>query len=207
MRRWLGTLLLVTTLAFAPFGAADAEAAPTKAPTVQRLSSYFGLPTGGQTITITGSGFRKATSVSFGTVRVTPTVLSDSSLTVKVPSQSVGTVEVKVTAGTVTSQVSATGRFVYHDPAPGTAKVTPVTYTPTGLYMCIGGSDCAPIASATSGFNGMVTCQVTNSDYGHLGYLWKQEANSTYRLGDTYSGSFLEITCDGVVGRTTTWPR
>ena len=63
MRRWLGTLLTVTALLLAPLGAADANAAgrqapASKAPRVQRLSSYFGPPDGGQTVTITGSGIK-----------------------------------------------------------------------------------------------------------------------------------------------------
>lgn len=211
MRRWLGTLLTVTALLIGPLGAADANAAgrqapARKAPTVQRLSSYFGLPSGGQSVTITGTGFKRATSVSFGDVRVTPTVISDSSIKVTVPSHQPATVDVRVTVGSVTSQAVATGKFVYHLPAPAGAKVTPATYVPSGLLVCMSGGSCSPIASVTSGFTNDVTCQVTNSDYGPLGLIWRQGANATYKLNVTYSGSMIEITCDGVVGRTNSWP-
>ena len=212
MRRWLGTLLTVTALLLAPLGAADANAAgrqapASKAPRVQRLSSYFGLPDGGQTVTITGSGFKRATSVSFGDVRVTPTVISDSSIKVTVPSHQSATVDVKVTAGSVTSQAVAAGKFVYHYQAPTGAKVTPGTYVPNGPVLCMSGGSCSPIASITSGFTNNVTCQVTNSDYGPLGLIWSQGANQKYGLNVTYSGSMIEITCDGVVGRTNSWPK
>ncbi len=209
MRRWVGTLLMVTALLVGPLGASDANAAgkapSSKAPTVQRLSSYFSLPAGGQTVTITGSGFRKATSVSFGDVRVTPTVISDSSIKVTAPSHQVGTVDVRVSVGSVTSQAGAMSKFVYHNQAPVGATVTPVTYVPS-LSVCMSGGSCSPIASTTSGFTGNVTCLVTNSDYGPLGFVWSQGGNDSFRLNVSYSGTMLEITCDGVVGGTTRWP-
>lgn len=207
MRRWLSTSLLATALAFAPFGAVDANAAATKTPTVQRLDSYFSLLGGGQTITITGSGFRRATRVSFGTVGVTPTVLSDSSIRVKVPAaRTVGTVDVTVTAGLATSKPVDADKFVYHDQAPDAASVTPGTFTPDGPILCMSGAGCSPIAATTSGFNHRVTCRITNSDLGPYDILWEQGANEKLGVFVTFSGKMLEITCDGVVGRTTNWP-
>ena len=152
------------------------------------------------------SGFRKATSVSFGDARATPTVISDSSITVKVPSHPVGTVDVRVTVGSVTSQAVAMSKFVYHNQAPAAANVTPGTYVPDGPIICVMGGPCAPIASTTSAFTESVTCRVTNSDYGPLGYIWSQRANERFGLNVSYSGTMLEITCDGVVGRTNKWP-
>lgn len=211
MRRWVGTLLMVTAMMLGTLGASDANAAgpkapSPKAPTVQRLSSYFSLPDGGQSVTITGSGFRKATGVSFDNVSVTPTVISDSTITVKAPSHQTGMVDIRVTVGSVTSQAVAMSKFVYHNQAPAGAKVTPGTYVPDGPIICMMGGNCAPMASTTSGFSGSVTCRVTNSDFGPMGLIWSQGPNASFPLNVSYSGTMLEITCDGVVGRTTKWP-
>lgn len=211
MRRLVATLLMVIALTVAPFGASDANAGgkktpASKAPTVQRLSSYFSLPGGGQSVTITGSGFRGATSVAFGDAHVTPTMVSDSSVTVKVPSHVAATVDVTVTVGSVTSQAVDAGKFIYHNQAPAGATVTPGTDTSNGFYFCMSAVPCSPIASTTSKFSNSVTCRITNSDFGPFGFTWRQGASERFGLNVTYSGTMLEITCDGVVGRTNSWP-
>ena len=62
------------------------------APVVDSLSQDSGI-TGGDTITISGSGFTGATGVSFGGVAATSyTVSSDSSITAVVPAQPAGTI-------------------------------------------------------------------------------------------------------------------
>ncbi|CAM5260232.1 hypothetical protein SHIRM173S_09585 [Streptomyces hirsutus] len=67
------------------------------APFKQSLSPAFGSTAGGDTITINGTGFSSATSVSFGANTAVPTVVSDSQLTVVAPAGAAGSVGVSVT--------------------------------------------------------------------------------------------------------------
>lgn len=74
------------------------------------LGTTSGPPTGGNTITINGTGLSTATSVDFGGVTATPTVTSDSSLSVTVPAgAAAGPVSVSVTtAGGTSNGLSCT---------------------------------------------------------------------------------------------------
>ncbi|MFI9273416.1 IPT/TIG domain-containing protein [Kitasatospora sp. NPDC052896] len=68
------------------------------APFKSSLSPVSGVTAGGNTVTITGTGLSTATAVDFGTVSATPTVVSDSQLTVTVPAgTAAGPVGVTVT--------------------------------------------------------------------------------------------------------------
>lgn len=68
------------------------------APFKSSLSATSGPTAGGNTITINGTGLSTATSVSFGGVTATPTVVSDSQITVVVPAgAAAGPVGVSVT--------------------------------------------------------------------------------------------------------------
>lgn len=55
------------------------------APFKSSLSPVTGVTAGGNTVTINGTGLSTATSVSFGGVTATPTVVNDGQLTVTVP--------------------------------------------------------------------------------------------------------------------------
>ena len=86
---------------------------PAPVPQVTAISSDFGLPAGGGTITITGSGFTGATKVKFGTVKASSyTVVNDSEITAKVPAGT-GLVNVTVTALGGTSADSPTDQYTY----------------------------------------------------------------------------------------------
>ncbi|MGW7007030.1 IPT/TIG domain-containing protein [Streptomyces sp. NPDC054933] len=62
------------------------------------LTPISGVTAGGNTVTINGTGLATATAVHFGTVSATPTVVSDSQLTVVVPAgTAAGAVGVSVT--------------------------------------------------------------------------------------------------------------
>jgi hypothetical protein len=67
------------------------------APFKASLSAGAGPSAGGNTITLTGTGLSTATSVSFGANSATPTVVSDSLISVTVPAGTAGTVGVTVT--------------------------------------------------------------------------------------------------------------
>lgn len=86
------------------------------APTVTAVTPATGTPDGGESVTITGSGFTGATNVFFGATAATGvTVASDSSITVTSPPGS-GTVDVTVTTPLGTSVVGAADQFSYQSP-------------------------------------------------------------------------------------------
>lgn len=110
------------------------------APVITGITPAFGLAAGGETVTITGSVFTGASSVTFGgTAASAFTVDSDSQITVTTPAHAAGTVEVVVT----TSVAASNGfNFTYGEaptvtsiaPAQGsTAGGTVVTLTGTNL--------------------------------------------------------------------------
>lgn len=182
---------------------AAAKGAPLSAPTVARLSSYFGLTKGGAAVTITGSGFKGVSLVTFGTTAVTFTVVSSSTIAVTAPPHEAGQVDVRVTVGTAVSAAGTADVFVFHAQAPAGATVAIGTYVPE-VYICQSGSTCHPIASTVANFTDPVTCRVTNSDIGPIGPIWTQGPNSTKGTGIVYSGKSIEVTCDGVVARRST---
>jgi hypothetical protein len=70
---------------------------------------------GGNTVTVTGTGFTGASAVSFGSTPATSfTVKSDSSITATVPAGAVGIDDVTVTTPGGTSATSTADRYVYH---------------------------------------------------------------------------------------------
>ena len=110
-------------------------------PTITGLNPSTGPTTGGTSVTITGTGFTGATAVNF-TGAVTPTVVSDTEITVVSPSAS-GPMVVGVTVTTPGGTSSGgSNQFNYVaapivggvSPATGTAGGgTPVTITGTGF--------------------------------------------------------------------------
>ncbi|MEU0581483.1 IPT/TIG domain-containing protein [Streptomyces griseoincarnatus] len=109
------------------------------APFKQTLSPASGSTAGGETITINGTGFSSATSVSFGANTAVPTVVSDSQLTVTAPAGAAGSVGVSVTtAGGTNNGLSytyvAAPTVTTVIPAEGpTSGGTAVTVSGTGL--------------------------------------------------------------------------
>lgn len=196
--------LALAVVGFGSIPAASAEAAPAP-PSVTRISNYFSLPGGGARVTLTGSSLRGTTSVLFGTTPATNvTVVSSSTVTVTVPAHVIGTVGVTVKTTKGTSAVTDQSRFTYHNQAPSGATVKVTTYVPL-VSICMSGSTCKSLAVTTSGFASTVTCRVTNSDYGPIMAPWTMGAAATKQTGYSISSSFVEVTCDGVVGRKSPW--
>lgn len=82
-------------------------------PTVSSVASTTGTTSGGDTVTITGSGFTGATAVHFGVALATGVVVvSDTSITAISPSGT-GTVDVTVTTPGGTTAVSEADQFTY----------------------------------------------------------------------------------------------
>ena len=99
-------------------------------PTVSLVTPGAGLPAGTNSVTVTGSGFTgpgfTTPGVMFGAVAGTGVqVLSFNSLTVTVPAEAAGTVNVTVTTPVGTSAVSAADQYIY-EAAPTVTAVNPV---------------------------------------------------------------------------------
>ncbi|MET9062867.1 IPT/TIG domain-containing protein [Streptomyces antibioticus] len=99
------------------------------APFKSSLGSTSGPLAGGNTITLSGTGLSTATSVSFGGVSATPTVNSDSSLSVTVPAGvAAGPVGVSVTTAGGTNNGLT---YTYVD-VPTIASLTPASGPTSG---------------------------------------------------------------------------
>ena len=85
------------------------------APTVTGLSPSSGSSAGGDTVTVTGTGFTGATAVNFGSDAASGlTVVSDTQLTVTSPAASAsGAVDVTVTTPAGTSATSSADQFTW----------------------------------------------------------------------------------------------
>jgi IPT/TIG domain len=81
-------------------------------PQVTGISPSTGSSAGGDSVTITGSGFTGATAVDFGGVSAMMQVNSDSQITATSPPGS-GIVDVTVTTPSGTSEASPTDQFSY----------------------------------------------------------------------------------------------
>jgi hypothetical protein len=103
------------------------------APTVTGVSPNTGSAAGGDTVTITGTGFTTASDVSFGGTSASFTVNNDGSITATTPAASAdGTIDVTVTNFGGTSATSPADQFTYADPAPTVTGVSPDTGSAAG---------------------------------------------------------------------------
>jgi hypothetical protein len=103
-------------------------------PTVTGVSPNSGPTAGGNTVTITGTGFTGASNVSFGTIPAADfTVTSDTSITVTAPAGLARAIDVTVTTLGSTSVGSAADEYTYLAPACTTTitgtNPTPLTVT------------------------------------------------------------------------------
>lgn len=105
-------------------------------PFVDTLSQTLGPPRGGNIITLTGVNFLGATDVVFGTVSAGAsnfTVVSDTTVTVTVPAQAVGTVKVKVVKGAFATPTSDAPSYEYFEPTAANVRILTGSSTPTSL--------------------------------------------------------------------------
>ncbi|MFD0164066.1 IPT/TIG domain-containing protein [Streptomyces decoyicus] len=98
-------------------------------PVILDVSPGSGPVAGGATITVTGRGLATTTSVAFGATAVTPTVVSDSQLTVVSPAHATGEVTLVVTA--LGGSDTASGTFGFVAP-PTVTGFSPLTGLPAG---------------------------------------------------------------------------
>jgi hypothetical protein len=131
------------------------DAAAPGTPTVTALDPGHGPAAGGTTVTVTGTGFTNASTVTIGGKTVTPTVVSGTSLTFTTPEHAAGAVTVMVTTD---GNESNPQTYVY-DPA---TAATPVV---TGLAPNHGPtSGGTSVTVSGTGFTGTSTVSVDGSD-------------------------------------------
>jgi hypothetical protein len=107
------------------------QRATAATPTVLTLSPNHGAASGGNHVTLTGTGFPGASSVHFGTKSASFTVLDASHIDAKVPTGS-GVVDVTVSTSAGTSTQVATDRYTYSAPRPGIGQISPAKGTHAG---------------------------------------------------------------------------
>jgi hypothetical protein len=103
-------------------------------PAITSISPVGGLPSGGTSVTITGSGFTGATAVAFGGVAATKVVVSDTKVTAVSPAHAVGTTNVRVTGPAGQSAVVTADQFTYAmgPSVPSVSSVSPSGGTSAG---------------------------------------------------------------------------
>ena len=118
------------------------------APTVDSTTPSSGPDTGGNIVTILGSGFTGATAVNFGSKSAIFAVISDNQINAVAPTDSIGTVDVTVTSPSGTSAATPldyytfTGDWTAYVTNISSDNVTPIdtaTNTP-GALIDVGGS-------------------------------------------------------------------
>lgn len=105
--------LLVASVAFAP---AVAQGPPGKTPHVLNVTPRSGSTAGGYTITIDGTGLAGATTVLIDTGPITPSVQSDSRITITAPAHDAGVVHLRVLTPFGLSPEDADDDFTYVNP-------------------------------------------------------------------------------------------
>jgi large repetitive protein len=146
------------------------------APTVTSVSPNSGPVAGGTTVAVTGTGFEgsgfSTTQVTVGGIHVTApcgpapcfTLNSATSITVDVPAESAGTVDITVTTQEGTSATSTADTYAYA-PAPTVTNVNPNAGSPAGgntVVVTGTGFESAGYFTPTAVFIGSISCPVTS---------------------------------------------
>ncbi len=130
-------------------------------PAISDVSPVSGSTDGGTTVTLTGSGFTGATSVTFdGSAGTSLSVTNDGELTVVTPAHVAGAVDVVVTTAYGSS---AAGTFTYVTPAPAITDVSPSSgSTDGGTSVTITGTHLTGATSVTFDGSAGASLSVTN---------------------------------------------
>jgi hypothetical protein len=100
-------------------------------PVVTAITPTSGSTHGGTVITITGSGLTGATAVAFGATSVTPSVVSDTEITVTSPAHAAGTVHLRVTGPGGQSAATSADDYMYVA-GPVVLGIAPPSGSPAG---------------------------------------------------------------------------
>ena len=134
----------------------------TYSPTVTSVSPAGGPPTGGTSVTITGTSFAGASEVLFGGVMATSFSVVNSTTITAVSPPGTGTVDVTVTAPTGTSTPAAGDKFSYVV-APTVTGISPSSGPNTGgTTVTITGSGFTSTTQVFFGANAATSFTVTN---------------------------------------------
>ena len=135
-------------------------------PTIQKITPRAGSTLGGNRVTIVGSGFTGATSVSFGSVAATSfSVQSDQEIVAVTPAEPVGNVDVSVVAPAGTTPAADPADFyTYSLKVPVIAAVTP-SFGPAagGTTVTITGKSFKGTTAVTFGSTPALSFTVTSS--------------------------------------------
>ncbi len=158
--------LTVTTPAGTSATSAADQFTYVAAPAVTTVSPATGPPAGGTTVTITGTGFTGATSVTIGGSPATGITVNGSgtSITAITPAHVAGIVDVVVTSPTGNTGSSGAGLFTYVTPAPTvTAIALPSGSTLGGTLVTITGTNFTGATAVTIGGNAATSVTVTSA--------------------------------------------
>jgi hypothetical protein len=175
-------------------------------PAVTEVSPGSGPSVGGNTVTVTGTGFTGATAVSFGTMSATSfTVNSDTSITATAPPGAVGIDDVTVTTPGGTSAISAADQYVYHPTCTTTitgANSGNITVS-SGLTCLVDATQAGQVTveagAALSVTDSTVSGSVTATDPAGITYCGSTEAGNLTVTGATGRVVLSGVLPDGTV--------
>ncbi|MFT0519097.1 putative Ig domain-containing protein [Pseudomonas faucium] len=137
-------------------------------PTVTGLSPSFGSPAGGNTVTISGTGFTGASAVRFGAKAASAFSINNSTqITATAPSGSAGVVDVVVTTAGGTSVTSSASQYTYSAaPTAGPVSATLAANSSNNpITLSISGSAATSVAVASAAAHGTATASGTSISY------------------------------------------
>lgn len=176
-------------------------------PTISSVVPNSGPTAGGTTVTINGGNFTGISAVIFGdTPAASYHVVSATQITAVAPAHAAGTLDIRVT-GTYGQSVPVGGdqfTFVAPTPPPSPATVR-VMAGATMISSSCTSSRCRWVVVQTANFDSNVTCRIVDSDFGAWGATWVQGPNETRQSPNYFGGTFIRVSCNGVVG-STSWP-
>ena len=162
----VGTVdITVTTAAGTSTPSAVDQFTYVTTPTIQKITPKGGTTLGGNKVTITGSGFTGATSVSFGAVAAASfTVQTDQEIVAVTPAEPVGNVDVTITAPTGTTPVDPADVYGFSLKVPVIVGVAP-DFGPAagGTTVTISGKRFKNVSSVTFGSTPAASYTVTST--------------------------------------------
>jgi len=109
---------------------------PPAYPVVSALSPTAGPVTGGQSVTVTGTGFTPSMTVTLGPTPVTPAAVTSAAFTFTTPAEAAGYAQLKVTTAGGSNPVNAGGGYIYTGLAKYVA-LTPFRIWDTRARTCV----------------------------------------------------------------------